>query len=375
MTILQGKVTGVFDNEKYAVVTLDAKDGKRISLTKNEYSDFMALKGSNITLTVDEREFQGKTYYNSKLANITSSEKSNVKGGGNNTSMGVTGNDKDHLIVRQNSLAHATAIAIHNAGKNPVDLDTVLSIASQIEAAVFSKDFARQSELTATMEEPALMQSVLQRMKRSGTLVLIDGDVVAYQVCSNAGLNTSLPLLKSAVTRTITGYIEFLNGHFKDVRRIEVHLTGSTNYRNAVSTSVVYKGNRLGKEKPPGFYEIREYITEKYAAELSVDEEADDAISIRACAHGDPTKVVVVSPDKDMHIIPAFVWDGNPEHPMQLGSGIGYLQWQRRRNYSQVVGCGLKFFYWQLIMGDTADNIKRPWKYKRGEIFEHYENM
>jgi len=164
---LQGKVTGVFDNEKYAVVSLDGKDGKRISVPKNEFNDFMRLKGSNITLTVDEREFQGKTYYNSKVANITSSDKGSSKGGSAGSSMGVTGNEKDHLIVRQNALAHATAIAIHNAGKNPVTLEMVLELASEIEAAVFSKDFARQSGLDTKEEllqqetENTLMQSVL----------------------------------------------------------------------------------------------------------------------------------------------------------------------------------------------------------------------
>ena len=166
MAILQGKVTGVFDNEKYAVVSLDGKDGKRISVPKNEFGDFMSLKGSNITLTVDEREFQGKTYYNSKLANITASEKgAGGSSSGGNASHGVTGSDKDHLIVRQNSLAHATAIAIHNAGKNPVTLDMVLELAGEIEAAVFSKDFARQGELTKDeplqQTETTLMQSVL----------------------------------------------------------------------------------------------------------------------------------------------------------------------------------------------------------------------
>lgn len=161
-----GKVTGVFDNEKYAVVSLDGKDGVRISVPKNEFNQFLALKGSNITLTVDEREFQGKTYYNSKLANITSSEKAagGSSGGGKNA-MGVAGNDKDHLIVRQNSLAHATAITIHNAGKNPVNLDMVLELASEIEKAVFSKNFTRGSttnmEEIEQQDESTLAQSVL----------------------------------------------------------------------------------------------------------------------------------------------------------------------------------------------------------------------
>ena len=51
------------------------------------------------------------------------------------------------------------------------------------------------------------------------------------------------------------------------------------------------------------------------------------------------------------------------------------MQYQRRKGYTQVIGRGLKFFYWQLLMGDTADNIKRPWKYKRGEPFELYKRL
>ena len=218
--------------------------------------------------------------------------------------------------------------------------------------------------------------------KQSQIIVLLDADHIPYQVCENAGLNTSLPLLKGAVTRTMTGYQDFINEHFKGLdcsfemrKATETHLTGSTNYRNDIGTSVTYKGNRLGKEKPPFFYEVKDYIVDKYRAQVSLNEEADDTISIRACSIGQPEKVVVISPDKDMGIIPCYLWDGHPDHPMKLSSGLGYLMWQRRRNYNQVVGCGMRFFYWQLIMGDTADHIKRPWRYNRGEIFEHYEGI
>ena len=118
-----------------------------------------------------------------------------------------------------------------------------------------------------------------------------------------------------------------------------VYLTGKGNFRNEIAKSHVYKGNRKSVQKPRHLQHARDYMHGKYEAIISQGEEADDLIAIEATRLGHDA--CVASIDKDMLQIPC--WHFN------IVKGT----------YERVTpDGGMKFFYTQILTGDTADNIK-----------------
>lgn len=254
---------------------------------------------------------------------------------------------------------------------------------------------------------------------------LIDGDMLPYIV----GYTKDDKMLFRANVRvqqgecaTIQETPEFLNaadhmnwllnqwvrGAGCDSARI--FLTDSaSNFRLEVAFSQHYKGQR-NTEKPPFFYELREYLLERHNAELSDGNEADDDMSIalmdshrefceeHGVEMGSPehkvfSNVVCVTKDKDARITIGKHCDPD-KRVIDWTDGLGYLTPKYKMNkvatadyeyhnagfytrgpkagqpktkrvkvgtskkevLHKLSGCGLKFFYAQLIMGDTADN-------------------
>ena len=124
-----------------------------------------------------------------------------------------------------------------------------------------------------------------------------------------------------------------------------IYLTGKGNFRDEVATLKPYKGNRDNVKKPEYYEALRQYLIKQYGAVVIEGQEADDAMGIDQ--HWDfdnpfeeRLNTIICSIDKDMHMIPGW-------------------------HYNFVKG--LKFFvdedtadlwFWcQMIMGDTTDNI------------------
>lgn len=84
--------------------------------------------------------------------------------------------------------------------------------------------------------------------------------------------------------------------------------------------------------------------------------EADDMLCMEQVARGDET--IICSRDKDLRICPGFhfswecgkqgaIW---PVHTDRIG-------WLEKGDSGDVLGYGLSFFYYQMLVGDTADHI------------------
>lgn len=181
------------------------------------------------------------------------------------------------------------------------------------------------------------------------------------------------------------------------------------NFRLDLAFTAPYKGQR-NPDKPPFFYELKNAMIARLNCRLSNGNEADDEISMAAMAHAfelqeqgvdltsllyrDLCPVVIVSTDKDSRITPTAHYDPvKREHTFTLPLGelfptyhdkmvkayeyVGTGEyWKRGEKAGQektkricvgerpssalkdLKGCGLKFFYAQLIMGDDADNYQ-----------------
>ena len=165
---------------------------------------------------------------------------------------------------------------------------------------------------------------------------------------------------------------EYVNRRLNKARRYvgEYEVKYVHNHRYEIAVTKPYKGTRKNP-KPFHFYNIMAYLMHKY--EYMVMEnglEADDAMCIhqmRRMKHGHfndrgqltyELDTVICSRDKDLRICPGFhySWECGkqrsvgPHYTDRLGS-------LTKGENGKTLGYGLKFFYYQMLVGDTADNI------------------
>jgi len=168
--------------------------------------------------------------------------------------------------------------------------------------------------------------------------VFIDGDIVVYRMAAAA---ESKGHTKEEAKANVDGLIEYILLKTLLVPHpsaYQVFLTGSGNFRYDIAKAYPYKANRKDKPKPPFLPLLREHAMEKWSAIVSEEEEADDLIS-KAVTQEGPT-ACVASIDKDM---------------MQLN--CWHFNFVKHKWTFVDEFDGLNFFYQQILMGDSADNI------------------
>ena len=116
----------------------------------------------------------------------------------------------------------------------------------------------------------------------------------------------------------------------------QAFLTGSGNFRYTIDPQ--YKANRKDTERPKWLEACREHLVVTWKASVSEGCEADDLIATEATKMQD--SCIMASIDKDFLQIP----------------GIHY---NFVKNEFKTVSPreGLLNFYWQMVMGDKADNV------------------
>ena len=130
------------------------------------------------------------------------------------------------------------------------------------------------------------------------------------------------------------------------------------NFRNNIAKEKVYKAGRK-QEKPFHYKNIINYMLAKY--DVVVNEnglEADDAICIEQYSRLHLKDTIICSRDKDLRQCPG--WFFSWEHGKQPSIGPIYVEplgFLEKKEDGKIWGVGHKFFYYQLIVGDTVDNI------------------
>lgn len=143
------------------------------------------------------------------------------------------------------------------------------------------------------------------------------------------------------------------------------------NFRVDVAKEKDYKGGRKAT-KPFHFYNLLHYILASY--NTHVDEnglEADDAMCITqysAWKLGNKD-TIICSRDKDVRQCPGWHYSWEVGKQASIGPiEVDELGWLEQRDVGavdakgrakpiKVFGTGSKFFYYQLLVGDTVDNI------------------
>lgn len=132
--------------------------------------------------------------------------------------------------------------------------------------------------------------------------------------------------------------------------------TYKPNFRINVAVSKVYKGNRK-QEKPFHRDNIRLYMLENYECVVANGMEADDLLSIYQ-TNAPPLTTVICSRDKDLRMVEGLHYGWPCGKQLQYGpkpsSKLGELHYDSAKN--KLTGTGSKFFYSQVLTGDTTDN-------------------
>jgi 5'-3' exonuclease len=164
-------------------------------------------------------------------------------------------------------------------------------------------------------------------------IALLDGDILVYRVAFTTETEDvsiaqwRMNELINTIVAT-TGATEY-----------KVFLTGSndpTAFRKILYPD--YKGNRKAP-RPLHYQAMREFLVSEHGASISTTIEADDALGISLLS--DPDNSILVSIDKDLLQIP--------------GKHYNFV----KQEFKTVTPYeGLRFFYYQCLVGDAADNIK-----------------
>ncbi len=139
------------------------------------------------------------------------------------------------------------------------------------------------------------------------TTLLIDGDILLYQVSSAVeepihwgndwwSLTADAKLAKQMITQEIETLQENL-----EADGVLITLSDRANWRHEILAT--YKSNRKGKRKPVIYVPLREHIRETYETACFTDLEADDVMGILQ-----KENTIIVSDDKDMKTIPGALY-------------------------------------------------------------------
>ena len=127
-------------------------------------------------------------------------------------------------------------------------------------------------------------------------------------------------------------------------KRMRVYVKGveGKNFRDEVYTIQKYKGNRQ-TPKPIHYDAIVQYMVERWDAIRVEGKEVDDQVALDAAESSIP--YVVCSPDKDLDQIPGLHWN--------YRDGVEYTVSEEEAKW---------MFWYQLLMGDSSDNIMGIWR-------------
>lgn len=163
---------------------------------------------------------------------------------------------------------------------------------------------------------------------------LIDADILNYRI----GFATNAES-ESVAIRTMAGFLEdLLLLDLPEAETWELHLTGSTNFRNEKAVTAPYKGNRTS-EKPLHYTLLRDYLVKAWNASVSNGIEADDVLAIRQTEMKDDS--IIVTLDKDLDQVVGW-----------------HYNFVKKIKYYVEKDEALFNFYKQFLTGDAVDNIK-----------------
>lgn len=190
-----------------------------------------------------------------------------------------------------------------------------------------------------------------------GRTLILDGDGPCYVVAS------TVKRMDTAIRRYQQDMLKFM--FLTNAEHVRVHLTAHDSLkanRHFVNAVKPYQGQRKGKAKPALLEPLRQAMADRsnWLPEFEVfyhrELEADDGMMHDAYYYKELG--VIRSEDKDLRMTPYPYWDIESGRLMQSES-VGWLEMKYTpAGNTKCIGQGPVFFWAQMLMGDTADNIQ-----------------
>lgn len=193
--------------------------------------------------------------------------------------------------------------------------------------------------------------------------MILDGDGPAYRAAS------TVKTLPTAIRRFWTLVLE--QQFLANCTHTRIHLTQKgclKAHRGLYPSFWKYQDSRKSKPKPALLEPLREAVTrafeqgdpgmpEEFWVRLHPFWEADDGIIMDGVSFGD--NCVVSSEDKDMRLTSAPYFERTTGLVDYIDNRFGYI----KESYTdagklKVIGHGTKFFWAQMLMGDSADRVR-----------------
>lgn len=210
---------------------------------------------------------------------------------------------------------------------------------------------------------------------------LVDGDVLLYR-CGFAADSQIMARLKDEVAAEhpdwdeqsvkdnakirldYEDYVHYAYGNLNAIidaileerKEYKLFLSGPGNFREQVATILPYKGNRDPTHKPKYYKELKDYMFSKHNAIEVCGMEADDALAMEQWAARDKSTIICTI-DKDLDMVPGWHYNINSKETYWVDLDSA--------NY---------FFFWQMLVGDSTDNIpgiKGKGKKRATDLLEH----
>lgn len=191
-----------------------------------------------------------------------------------------------------------------------------------------------------------------------GRVVHIDADFLAYQTSYERQDDPKSWEEMKHNAEVATKTIQALAA----ATALHLHLTPATSNKGGRFDQAIqkpYQGNRVDKAKPRYLHMMREFLAQRFPGTLHQTCEADDGMSAAqylAIAEDNRNLSVIASKDKDLRMVPGLHLDWDTGVIRDTGSDFGWIEYDDDKK--KVVGLGQKFFWAQMLMGDTADNIQ-----------------
>lgn len=203
------------------------------------------------------------------------------------------------------------------------------------------------NELGAQLEPPA----------PSDTVLLLDSDQHIYKAAS------TVKRLDTAIRRFYQLVLE--EKFYTNAKEVRAYITPSDNFkcgRYLLPTVKPYQGQRANREELPLKAPLKAHLIanpHEYAVQgieiiFDYQAEADDRIIEDSIEFGE--RGLVSSFDKDMNLCRGPKW--NPELGTidTIDDAYGWIEYDKSRG--KIIGHGTAFFWAQMLMGDSADNVK-----------------
>ena len=196
------------------------------------------------------------------------------------------------------------------------------------------------------------------------TIIVLDGDILLYSIGFGSETIEQEWIVESRVEKFIQTLFEKFGTY-----NYKVYLTGDNNFRKETAVTHKYKGNRKA-EKPKWYDAIRDYLIHMHRTEVCEDIEADDGMAMHITRNPNS---ILCSIDKDLWMVEGWHYSwathNREELPLRWISNEGYLELQQLSKKKKLVGGGYPWFYAQMLLGDSTDNIKGPKGYGDVKVY------